>query len=352
MLQDSATETRLAVRPGVKWAARGTAVLFSLLAGLGVGEGFLRWRAATALQVPPRPARPEVAGLPVIEGVHRLAEPGQKANYRGALYTTNSRGFRGPEFTVAKPAGTLRIAMLGDSYTMGSGVNYEESYPAQVEQALQNEASSTRVQVLNLGLSGLSLEGSVRLRLPWALEYDADLLVYGFTVNDLEGPSYRPHSRANRAPSGSLLVDLAHDRWDYLRDITWPSASSYIRELDDNFFRNPAAWSDFLSQLDRLATAGRERNICVIVLLHPQINVLSSWHPYHRHYDVVAAAARERGMYVVDGLPPFLDRAVEDLRCTRYDWHPNAEGHSLLGQALVAGLRALPPSCRVPPVPD
>jgi hypothetical protein len=59
----------------------------------------------------------------------------------------------------------------------------------------------------------------------------------------------------------------------------------------------------------------------------------------------VAAAARERGLYVITGFPPFLGRSTDDLRCNGFDWHPNAAGHALLGLALADGLRSLPAGC-------
>ena len=43
----------------------------------------------------------------------------------GAAYVEiNSAGFRGPEFAIPKPPGTVRIAVIGDSYTEANVSSY------------------------------------------------------------------------------------------------------------------------------------------------------------------------------------------------------------------------------------
>ncbi len=341
---ERASTARPAARPAVRWMARVTAVVVSVAFGAVAAEALLRWHAQPVVNstaVPPA----DVGGVPSIDGVFSLAVPNQRANYLGVPYLTNSRGFRGPEFALDKPADTFRIAMIGDSYTMGSGVRYEEAYPAVVEAALAADGFSKRIEVLNFGLSGLSLEGCVRLRLPMALEYHPDLLVYGFTVNDLEGPNYRSDSVWVRAPGRSHLLNLVRERWNYVCEIFWPAESRYLRELDDNYFHNPQAWKEFTDGLDTVANAGREHGACVVVFLNPQVTMLTAEHPYLRYYAAAAEAARERGMFVVEGFPPFLGKSEDELRCSSYDWHPNAKGHTLLAGALASGLRSLPADC-------
>lgn len=65
----------------------------------------------------------------------------------------NALGLRGAEIDVAKPAGTIRIAMCGGSTTYGEGVDdYRLSAPFLLEQALR--ADGPAVDVLNAGCPG------------------------------------------------------------------------------------------------------------------------------------------------------------------------------------------------------
>lgn len=69
----------------------------------------------------------------------------------------NSRGVRGPEFTVPKPPGVIRILSLGDSKTFGWGVADAETYSARLQQALQEQVGATpRIEVINAGVNAWS----------------------------------------------------------------------------------------------------------------------------------------------------------------------------------------------------
>jgi hypothetical protein len=83
--------------------------------------------------------------------------------------------------------------------------------------------------------------------------------------------------------------------------------------------------------MDKLAEIGRSRDMCVIFFVLPQMSVFSRFHPYSRYYDLVADEARRRGMFVVQGFPPFLNKNPEDYRCNPFDWHPNAESSRTAG---------------------
>src|SRR5262249_14289182 len=49
---------------------------------------------------------------------------------------TNGRGFVGPALPLNKATDELRIVVLGDSYTVGGQVPYEQTFPAVLEQEL------------------------------------------------------------------------------------------------------------------------------------------------------------------------------------------------------------------------
>jgi hypothetical protein len=95
--------------------------------------------------------------------------------------TTNARGFRGSEeYTPEVPPDRYRIVCLGDSFTLGYGVDDSASYPAQLE------ARSPRCQVVNMGQGGYGV-GQCYL---WygrdGVELDTDLLLLVFIAMDFD----------------------------------------------------------------------------------------------------------------------------------------------------------------------
>jgi len=96
----------------------------------------------------------------------------------------NSLGFRGPDFTPAKPARTFRIICLGDSTTFGWSVADDETYPAQLEKRLLARYPGRNFQALNLGVTGYtSLQGR-ELFLSRAAGFQPDLVIFAFGSND------------------------------------------------------------------------------------------------------------------------------------------------------------------------
>jgi len=71
---------------------------------------------------------------------------------RPYTFTTNSQGVRSPrELSLKKPPDTLRILCLGDSFTMGWGVNDEFTYPEQLFQLIKAKHPEIQVEVINVG---------------------------------------------------------------------------------------------------------------------------------------------------------------------------------------------------------
>lgn len=337
-------------------ALRRTAGVALLALGGVVLTLFLGELAARMLWRPPEPPPLELTealrALPDLRTKEELAQPNLRARIMGTPYETNSAGFRGRERTREKPPGTFRIAVIGDSFAMGWNVAEADTYAARLEAALS--AQGTPVEVLNFGMAGLDAVASVERFHALAQDYDPDLVIYGFTLNDLENEHYRrsaPHfAEVQRAlmASPSYLWRVLAPRIGPLREVLYAPLGTPLYELNDNWFHNPAAWQTALAALDRLAATADARGICRLLLIHPQLHFLNALHPYHAHYDAIAAAARERGFVPVRAIDDFLGRKDRDLWAGPQDPHPGPEAHALLAARLAREISALPAGCRVP----
>jgi lysophospholipase L1-like esterase len=97
----------------------------------------------------------------------------------------NSQGFRDYEYSIDKPADTLRIAVVGDSITYGAGVNLEDSYVKQLERLLNNRCSK-KVEALNFGVAGASTINELELIQKKVLLYEPDILMLQMDPNDCD----------------------------------------------------------------------------------------------------------------------------------------------------------------------
>lgn len=65
----------------------------------------------------------------------------------------NSRGFRDREHDRTPSPTAIRILGLGDSFTVGGGAEFEETYLAQLERILNGREGHPLVEVVNFGVS-------------------------------------------------------------------------------------------------------------------------------------------------------------------------------------------------------
>lgn len=95
----------------------------------------------------------------------------------------NSRGLRGPEIAYDKPPGVFRILLLGDSFTEGYTVEYEDLFSEHLRRLL-SKASKTRIEVINAGTGGYSTDQELLFYRTEGRLYHPDLVVVMYCAND------------------------------------------------------------------------------------------------------------------------------------------------------------------------
>jgi hypothetical protein len=96
----------------------------------------------------------------------------------------NSRGVRGPEYSLEKDIDEYRIVVLGDSFAEGYTVEFEELFSEVLKQRL-NEQGGRRVEVINLGVGGYSTDQEVLLYQIQGIHYRPNLVILMFHDNDV-----------------------------------------------------------------------------------------------------------------------------------------------------------------------
>jgi hypothetical protein len=117
--------------------------------------------------------------------------PGVDTTFKGARFTTNRHGARGPEVTLDKPPGVRRIAVLGTSIELGQGVSDDDVFSRRLERALDRDEPG-RYQVENFGMPAYDVFQQARLYETRVRPLSPDVVLYGVYPPDLaERPSPR-----------------------------------------------------------------------------------------------------------------------------------------------------------------
>jgi hypothetical protein len=137
------------------------------------------------------------------EGVVRLAYPQQLAVWHtmrdglvvhppglvthltefGQRVTFNSAGMRDREHSRAKPDGTARVLVLGDSFMEALQVSFEQSFPSLLEAGLR-ERTGRNVEVINLSVSGWGQDDQLAYLRKYGLAYEPDLILVAMTAHN------------------------------------------------------------------------------------------------------------------------------------------------------------------------
>ena len=163
-------------------------------------------------------------------------KPNLSVMFAGVPLKTNSFGMRNRETTKEKPPGVFRIAMLGDSFAFGWGVNSEDSFPSVLERELQKSApTGTKIEVLNFGVPGYSTFQEVEAFKTWGSTFNPDAVIVFFIENDFDFPFFLrdPSSSGGLVSRFGIHPDLLQNSvvQKMMRSRGWDPNSS-LKQLD------------------------------------------------------------------------------------------------------------------------
>lgn len=97
---------------------------------------------------------------------------------------TNALGLR-DEPLAPKAPGELRVLCLGDSFTFGQGVRFEDTWPELLERCLERAHAGRPVRTINAGVGGYDTRQELIWFLAEGRALEPDVVVIGFFWNDL-----------------------------------------------------------------------------------------------------------------------------------------------------------------------
>ena len=128
----------------------------------------------------------------------------------------NSQGFRGTaEYAISKPGGTLRVAILGDSYGEGAEVDYEYLHGTVLEEMLntyldKSDGSYGRAEVIKAGVYAYDSCQELRLFEARVLEFKPDVVFLIYTGELSENTNF-----CQLQDHTLTYVTMDYTRWQY-----------------------------------------------------------------------------------------------------------------------------------------
>jgi D-alanyl-lipoteichoic acid acyltransferase DltB (MBOAT superfamily) len=259
--------------------------------------------------------------------------PHKEGRFVGAMVRTNRWGMRDRDYTLERPDGVYRIAMIGPSTAMGSGVEADETFEALLEDRLNRQSEQPRFEILNFGVAGYS---------PLHMLYQLERRVMGFApqavlylghANDLERTSRQMARlvRRDAVPAGSFLEHV--QRESGIRAETRPTEARrrlkpYVLPLQEWVYR------------EVVRTATTRGAVPVFVYMETVTEPVETWRASDRR--AVLELARKAGFRILDLTGAYGTHTPEQLWIAPNDGHPNALGNQLLAERIYAQMDGRP----------
>ena len=318
---------------------------------------------------------------------------------QGSIQVTNSHGFRDRERAFENTSQATRIVALGDSFTYGAGVTYDEIFTTVLERALQD--FSPGLELINLGVSGWDPSEEFHLLKIYGSKFQPDVVMMNFFVgNDImrrrgvlleepmvvAGQSYYVHT------VGNWVHDtLGPDRWYLYHNINYllkvgvnrfrlpedgqkgngndtgfwkpfRTKQAYLKDIDERSeiylkVSTPSFdyhWNRTLTTLNAMRNFLKAQGVSLVLVLLPaqeqvdtglQRELMGALGTQPDHYDfekpqrLLKAWCEQQDIMVIDLLPAFQREADPSALYFENDIHWNKKGHALAARQILPVLR-------------
>jgi GDSL-like Lipase/Acylhydrolase family len=291
----------------------------------------LRKRSGSTWSIP-------VEQSPLMQRVDDLREVVLKRNDAterfGLQWRTNDQGMRDRSYSVKKPKGTFRVALVGDSIGAGWGVNAEDRFESILEELWNGRAVERavgKVEIINCAVPGHS-PGQRWFhfgQIGWPME--PDLVIYQSTAADVGWDERRLRFLLARGlawdcPIYRPVLESAGAR-------PFGSPDQYKRAL------HPRHWDILSGVYKSMAADCKAHRVPIIWVLVPRVGRKSDALDQPALIETARAAGFSR---IVDLTGAFDDLDPARLAVDRDDFHPNPRGHARLAQRLDDAVKAMP----------
>ncbi|MEC9374745.1 MAG: hypothetical protein VYA80_00065 [Pseudomonadota bacterium] len=266
--------------------------------------------------------------------IYYQLKPNLDTYFKAAKLTTNSHGLADKEYPIEKPDGSFRIAIIGSSWSMATGVETDSSYHALLEDRFNRDINAPLVEIINFSVEFYSLREIVSVVKNKVTDWKPDLIIIPVTFTTaaiiFEGVVADRELPETIYPFFSSFTLRELNRIG----IPWPlpvdPSRPAIKAGGMGIFRNQLVRS--LLEIDSVARSVEARTMMVWLGFDPMQRKVSS---------SLNALADESEIIIVRGNKGLLGtkREEEKLRISKFDRHPNKEAHSRIADEVELAIR-------------
>lgn len=270
--------------------------------------------------------RCEIVQSSPIDGLEYELKANVNTYYKLKPFFTNKAGFRDDSFSMKRRENQRRIVIIGDSFTMGTGVSHEETFHSIVEKDLNAKNLTKKYELLNFGVSGYNLNEYLALLKAKVFNYSPHEIVIAFCgYNDHFLPQDLgvKEFKLGLKPTGfwksylKLLIQIRINKPQNVESITYPEENlNYIKKQ--------------LAQIKKLGE-GQNAKVSLIFLA-------TNFKP--KESNQIRTISEGLNINFIDASILFKGKQTKKYTLNELDSHPNEKAHVLFSKALISLLTA------------
>jgi len=247
-------------------------------------------------------------------------KPNLDTYFKLARFQTNSHGLLDTEYSIQKPRNVIRTVVLGDSFTMPSGVEMEDAFHTLLEERFNRESTGKTYEFINFGVGGYDPRQCVSTFRERALAYRPDLALFCLIVPRFErfhDEKYFSEPYKVKATSNFFFESFA------LKLLLQTTMFDYAAlEMDEERLEKyRAVFRDL-----RAISKKHDIPVCIVMLDH-------SLKDREESMKVLSLGSR-LGLHTVHTGAAFKNTKLSDLVIFSIDHHPNAKANKIFSDVL------------------
>jgi hypothetical protein len=265
---------------------------------------------------------------------------------RRAQLRINQRGFRGPEVAASPAAGTTRVAVIGDSELFGALLLEEETFPAQLQTALERRNGSA-YEVLNFGVPGYTTLQELRMLTQRALPLQPSDVVLLYVFNDPIIESVVTLPGVSQADRSYLISFLKWFVRSYAPGFN-PELATHHGKGRVDFYNELHEGESFEPVAKALQTMAREvtkAGARFWLVISPEVKYFDDFaeYPFHSVHERLHAMESDE-ITLIDPLAAFsaAGRTPLSFWVIATDNHKNGDAHRILADVAAAQMTESP----------
>lgn len=256
----------------------------------------------------------------------------------------NNDLMRDRNYTLEKDNNTIRIAVFGDSFTFGSGINNaSDVYVKVLEKKLNNKSGGKNYEVMNFGVAGYDFNKQLKDLNDKGMKYNPDIVIFGTNINDIDVdkddlPSRSEEYHIIQLPYlGFWLRNSLYSYYFVESRFNRIVENSGLKEnIEEYLIRVQLSreFNDFNSKkIKEMIDYVNDKSIKPVIVVFPLINGFKNY-TLMPLYDFIINESISNGVEPIGILGVWKQYNESQLVVNNYDSHPNELAHSLAAEEI------------------